>query len=339
MKASLVVNYHLEDKIFDLTDKQVNRDNYAYSIWLLREVLKGHNIELSTSDIHSPSESDICLCFDLPTDLSGIDESNSYLFLFESEVIKPKSWDKSKHQKFKRVFTWDDRLAGKGNYYKFDYTHLFPTKNQYALGDFEEKKLCTLISANKIVSHSLELYSKRVEAIRWFEKNAPKDFDLYGIGWDEYATSNRYLRHILKRLPVLKAFFAPKFTSYKGKVDSKSSVLQDYKFAICYENAQKLNGYITEKIFDCFFAGCVPVYWGAPNVTDFIPKNCFIDYRDFSHFEKLYNYISNMQKEEYEAYQKNIADFLFSDKSEQFRAEYFSEQIMDCIKADFCTSK
>ena len=40
-------------------------------------------------------------------------------------------------------------------------------------------------------------------------------------------------------------------------------------------------GYITEKIFDSFAAWCVPVYWGASNVTDYIPEGCFIDRRKF----------------------------------------------------------
>ena len=52
---------------------------------------------------------------------------------------------------------------------------------------------------------------------------------------------------------------------------------KNISFAICYENARDIPGYITEKIFDCFFAGCVPIYWGgAPNVTDHIPANTFI---------------------------------------------------------------
>jgi hypothetical protein len=44
----------------------------------------------------------------------------------------------------------------------------------------------------KKINHPLELYSKRVEAIKWFEKNHPEDFDFYGIGWDRYVSSNRY---------------------------------------------------------------------------------------------------------------------------------------------------
>ena len=40
-------------------------------------------------------------------------------------------------------------------------------------------------------------------------------------------------------------------------------------------------GYMTEKIWDSFKAKTVPVYWGASNIEEYVPKNCFIDYRDF----------------------------------------------------------
>ena len=38
MKPSLVANYHLGNKIFNLKDNDTNRDNCSYSIWLLTDV-------------------------------------------------------------------------------------------------------------------------------------------------------------------------------------------------------------------------------------------------------------------------------------------------------------
>ena len=40
--------------------------------------------------------------------------------------------------------------------------------------------------------------------------------------------------------------------------------------------------------FDAFVAGNIPIYWGADDIEDYIPKNCFIDRRNFSNHEKLY---------------------------------------------------
>lgn len=70
-----------------------------------------------------------------------------------------------------------------------------------------------------------------------------------------------------------------------------------------------IEGYISEKILHCFKVGCVPVYWGASNVTDYIPENCFIDRRKFSSELELYNFLKDMSQSKYEEYIKNIRLF------------------------------
>ncbi|MGX9519173.1 glycosyltransferase family 10 domain-containing protein [Vibrio mediterranei] len=337
MKVSLVIDYHLNNAIFDLNNKVVNRDNYAYSMWLLKKKFEDAGVDLSTCDINSPDESDAVLYFDLPN--TEVQHSNkpTYLFLFESEVIKPNSWDLQKHAGFNRVFTWNDSLVDNKRYFKFNYSHLFPSREQIeALKSirYENRKLCTLISANKNVDHPFELYSERVSAIRWFETNAPKDFDLYGIGWDRYLTNNKYVRYLLSKLPWLEKALATEFPSYKGVVESKYKTLLNYRFAICYENAQQLPGYITEKIFDCFFSGCVPIYWGAPNIDEHIPKNCFIDRRDFGSYEELYSYLKSMTEAEYVSIQENILTYLSSEDSSPYHAEQFADVIVQSIVRD-----
>lgn len=48
-----------------------------------------------------------------------------------------------------------------------------------------------------------------------------------------------------------------------------------YNYALVFENQQQ-PGYITEKLLDCFKAGTVPIYWGAPNASDYIPQETFL---------------------------------------------------------------
>lgn len=46
-----------------------------------------------------------------------------------------------------------------------------------------------------------------------------------------------------------------------------------FKFSIAHEN-ESFPGYVTEKIVTAFRAGCIPIYWGAPDVVkDFNPKS------------------------------------------------------------------
>ena len=50
-----------------------------------------------------------------------------------------------------------------------------------------------------------------------------------------------------------------------GGEAKKVDFLRSYKFCIAYENASS-PGYVTEKLFHAKAAGCVPIYWGAPDV-------------------------------------------------------------------------
>ena len=54
--------------------------------------------------------------------------------------------------------------------------------------------------------------------------------------------------------------------SWRGPARSKSETLGRYTFALCFEN-MVLKGWITEKIFDCFYSGTVPIYLGAPDLS------------------------------------------------------------------------
>lgn len=46
--------------------------------------------------------------------------------------------------------------------------------------------------------------------------------------------------------------------------NDKIKFLEDYRFVIALENSDT-KGYVTEKIFDTFLAGCIPIYWGSNN--------------------------------------------------------------------------
>jgi hypothetical protein len=108
----------------------------------------------------------------------------------------------------------------------------------------------------------------------------------------------------------------------------KSTILKQYKFSICYENARDIPGYITEKIFDCFFSGCVPVYWGAPNITDYIPEGTFIDRRKFHSYPALFEYLNSMSPAEYREYLQSIESFIHGPDIYPFSAENFADTIL-----------
>ena len=244
---------------------------------------------------------------------SWIPRSWRYLCLWETEVIKPDNWDPAFHEVCDRIFTWNDDLVDHRRYLKLNSAMepFSPYDFEVLKTAYEQRKLCTMIAGAKLVRHPNELYSERIQAIRWFEAHAPADFDLYGVGWN------------------------PKdFPSYRGSVGDKLAALSRYRFAICYENARNYPGYITEKILDCFRAGVVPVYLGAPNVEAWIPAGCFIDLNDFQGYHQLYDFLSGMGSEEYGGYLDRIREFLASSKSYPFSTECFITTLTGCIARD-----
>jgi hypothetical protein len=223
-----------------------------------------------------------------------------YLCIFETDVIKPDNWDLDYHHQFDRIFTWSDAHVDDKKYFKLNFAidpHC-PYDFEVLKSAFQQRKLCTLIAGAKTSPHTNELYSARVQTIRWLEAHAPQDFDLYGMGWS-----------------------SEHFPSYRGTVQDKLATLARYRFAICYENAQNYPGYITEKILDCLRAGMVPVYWGAPNISRWIPEGCFIDRRQFADEAALHAHLVSIDATRYAQYLDCIRDFLSSPKAYPFSIE------------------
>jgi len=316
-------SFYLNNRQFDITDPVSNINDCLYGCYLLKRRFEEMNINLSTQDINPPDESSFIIYNDMPV-VKYINAGRvNYLLLMESRVVKPDNWNIENHRYFKKIFTWDDTLIDNKKYFKINYTHKIPENIEFNLD--KKEKLCVMINSNKFSDHPLELYTERIRAINWFEKNHPEDFDLYGVGWDKYVFKGALEK--LNRLEIISKMLAPKHTCLRFPAPAKT-VLPKYKFAICYENARDIPGYITEKIFNCFFAGCVPIYLGASNITDYIPVNTFIDKRNFKTYDDLYSYIKNMSETEYIDFLDAIKNFVLSDKIYPFSAECFAETLV-----------
>jgi hypothetical protein len=312
-------------------------DDLLYPLQYLAKVAGERGISISTIDTEPLDSYDAIFFLDYPgrnnrylKRLIDMKFENLYLFLCENEIIKPDNWDKKNYQNFKKVFTWRDDIVDNEKIFKFFLSNKIPKTIPCDLS--EKKKFCCMIAGNKKNNQPGELYSERTRAIRWFEKNQPEYFDLYGKGWDIPLPSRLTpLKPVLK--PIYRLFY-PQHSSFRGEITSKKEILRKYKFSICYENVRDIPGYITEKIFDCFFAGCVPIYLGASNVTDYIPENTFIDKRKFSDYSELFKYMIRISEEDYMNYSKAIESFVRSDRILPFSAEYFGKLILNEVLSE-----
>jgi hypothetical protein len=99
---------------------------------------------------------------------------------------------------------------------------------------------------------------------------------------------------------IAKIHGAPNNAShYNGKWKaSKKAMIKHYKFTIAIENNFE-HDYVTEKLWQPLAAGSVPLYYGAPNVDEWLPcDNCIIDLRQFANQKEAAEYIKTVSQNE-----------------------------------------
>lgn len=237
--------------------------------------------------------------------IGRISKNQLILFTWEPPAVQCEIWEPKIQKLFHKIYTYKDDLIDQIHCFKFYLPFLSPRIEPMI--PYEHRKFLTLIASRLSSRHPTELYSQREKLIRFFEDKPEIEFDLYGRYWG-------------KR----------KFRSWKGAIADKMSILKNYRFAIAYENSS-ISGYITEKLWDCFAAGVIPIYWGAPNVAEYIPKDCFIDRRNFINDDELLAFLQSMTKEEWKGYVERAEKFLKSDAAQKFTVEHYAATVAEAV--------
>ncbi len=227
--------------------------------------------------------------FDLPP-LKA--KEKSFLWQLESpiSIIIPPTEEYKKH--FKKIFTYYKPACDNK---QIIYTPIPYEYSKIKRNIFTQQKT-SLVSLMNTYSTGYQ-YDLRNKIIRWFLENHPQDILFYGKDWEPLKNS------LSKKA---KPFFD---TQYKGPAQDKIETIKYSKFNLAFEN-ERFDHYVTEKIYDAMAAGSVPVYSGAPNITDYVPKECFIDYHQFNDFGKLYQFLSTMDNHTYHSYLHCINEFM-----------------------------
>lgn len=74
----------------------------------------------------------------------------------------------------------------------------------------------------------------------------------------------------------------------------KGEAMKHYALHFAFENGNTVD-YVTEKLLGALAAGIVPVYFGAPNIYEFLPsRDCIINVADFPTYEALGAHLRNV---------------------------------------------
>lgn len=351
-------HHFFQDRLFSSEKTRYGGDDLMAPYVYLRAYLQQQGIETHTADFlpgrcngHLNLYISLGMFRDLQEMAQRPDVISSAFFAFESPVVEPSIYRQitANQNYFRRIFTWSDSESllhftkQPLRCQHFCWPQSFDQAHE-TIWQRQNRKFLVMINANKLPRvYWKELYTERMRAVAYF---SPYDaIDLYGVGWDEpsWRLGRTRIPYTIRRLyrfgvaqwqkikpdPLLEAARRV----YRGKAESKSDTLGNYTFAICFENSI-LKGWITEKIFDCFFAGTIPIYLGAPDIEDYIPKDCFIDMRNFPDYPALYQYLKSLTNAEIDGFRLRAREFLSSSQYEPFTKRAFANLFREIIQED-----
>jgi hypothetical protein len=160
-------------------------------------------------------------------------------------------------------------------------------------------------------------YRARLAAIDAFADRP--DFDLYGEGWQTRHAGVSARQH------------ARALRAYRGSIDDKLALLASYRFALALENT-RFAGYVSEKLFDCLVAGCIPVYDGAPDVAQYVWPDAFVDARAFGSYVELERHLRGMTEADWRRAREAGQAYLRSPDFERFCARTFATLLLDAVE-------
>jgi alpha(1,3/1,4) fucosyltransferase len=355
------LSYHLErDRLWDLASSPGGGEGILGPYVHLRERLAELGVPVHTGDLlvrgDAPAASlNLYVTMGAWTRYRRlVRRSDTILSAFmvnECPIVEPRLYadlDKASTA-FRRMFSFagDDAMQpfirSHVHFEPFRYPYPFSSVRHEAWSR-RDRSFLAIINGNKVPRlDTQELYSERLRAIAYFE--ALGEIDVYGVGWDgpPFRVGQTRVPKAVRRLAYLAERRWDRFRpdplvatarrAWRGTVPSKSATLSGYTFAICFEN-QVMQGWVTEKIFDCLVAGTIPVYLGAPDIDDWVDTECYVDMRRFPDYGALRDYLRGLSPAEIDAYREAGREYFRSERFFPFTKEAFAEIFLRFLAED-----
>lgn len=336
----------------------------AFALW--REEAAKEGFALDTCDLVDPKQADILWFIDLPRDKrkfleikkSAKRRAKLVLHILESPLLFPAAFVEANRREFDVVVSYELKNARSD---QFAYKLPIDPEPRFEGLPFQQRKLAVMVNTNRVEGwlgtrklglvglpgigwyfsgwklptlHWVgpakgELYTWRRKMARIFEQQCPEEFDLFGDGWGGQKISWCPFLHpkpnICSRAESIDL-------SAEERSRAKRRKLGNYKFVIASENYAGERGYISEKIFDALLGGSVPVYLGEQSITDFVPRSCFINARQFQKQENLIVALAKICDEEWLQMRSAGKDFMNSNEFLEFTNDKFAIKMLQTTR-------
>ena len=244
--------------------------------------------------------------------LFGVPINRRILIRSEPEVVCPENYRMENLDKFGLVITMGKIRNGLEN--NFPWPQFWVNEKESDDGILRKDKVA-LVCGNKLSLIEGELYSLRREVAH---KN--KDIALFGTDWDLAISRKLKIliaslgitvksRHLPQLRGLLTWFKVPR--NWLGAPKDKLEVLRGYKVTLVIENSAT---YVTEKLFDAFFARTIPIYVGADLTIFNIPNNLFVSAESTA--ESISNSVERALKMDHDVWRNELNLWLNSKEAQ-----------------------
>jgi hypothetical protein len=341
------------DRIFDLSpDGPV--DQAPYTPWrLVRKYGRAAGFQLMTADQIGPRGIDprevSVISYDWPPSTDALVAQGARLGVLTSLEPPVIAWELyyklrrlSAHFPHVYLFGGGAQRVAPGTTFHALYFPQVRVLQAWSRTDWQRRRFLVSINSNKAIVRSFtrwfdaprevsvkrelasrlyppiakDLYLERLRVAAQFAGRS--DFDMVGQGW--------HRRHPA----VPQQLHSAVLRAYRGPVKEKLETLACYKFSLCLENS-RFEGYVSEKIFDCFFTHTIPIYLGAPDIDRYVPSDAFIDLRNFRNYRDLESFLDGLDETNMQRYLDAADAFLRSPAFALFSAECFAQQLVGML--------
>lgn len=316
-----------QDRLFDLSDPLLNRDDQLLPFHRLREDLRCRGKTTHTADLLLTADAvangdSAYFSLGIPSNFrqigsEGLAKLKAFVIM-EPPVVAPHLYRMLPEltTAFERVYLHNVDGDGYGLagvqrdklrrlYWPLPYDKVL---EPYWSQRDRDHRIVVINGSHKPQSFRAEQYSTRIEAMVAL---APAGVvDLYGRGWERWWSREAlWLPYWRNRRTLM--------SIYKGACVSKFEVLKHYKFCLCFEN-MAMKGYITEKLFDCLYAGTIPLYLGAPDIERYVPEDVYIDCRKYQTWTEMWAHVRKLPESRINDMREAGRQFLASESARPF---------------------
>ena len=215
----------------------------------LRDRFAVDGVELNTRDVNADREVEFELHLDAQR---GVGHPLSYAYLHADPLVRPANGDLVELARYRKLFTSNEALIDGDHVIELAVPNDLTPRE---VPDFKQRDLfCVMLAANEAPPrpHPRSLRDRRIEAIRFFEEQAPDRFALFGTGWDVAAGGSGVLGRLNQQVGRWQRRLRPDvpatYPSWRGPVERKQDVLDRARFAICYEDWRGAPGQMSGRI-------------------------------------------------------------------------------------------